>query len=181
MADVETKPKAEKRATAPAKTGSTVTVACKVPNGVVLQLCQKVEWDEETPSGSRKRVRYDKTGETFVVRGPAVPYGNPNVAATPLVGGYALTPGVPEDFWKAWLEQNKTTDMVTSGMIFAHGKVADTRAEAREKKDLRSGLEPLVPDTDRRMPRSVSGGVTGVSTAEEQQAKIQAAEDAEAA
>jgi len=60
-----------------------------------------------------------------------------------IVCGYALTPGVDAEFFEEWLRQNADHDAVRNGMIFAHMKAEDVSAEAREKKDVKSGLEPI--------------------------------------
>lgn len=152
------------------KAGATVTVACKVQNGVVLQLCQKAAYTEDTPAGPRERVRYDKVGKRITVRGPSYPmvappgfHGRPQV-----VGGYALTPGIDADFFEEWMRQNKLNPIVANHMIFAHGSRSDAVSEAREKAGLRSGFEPIDPDgNDPRMPKPLRAGLTGIGTADE--------------
>lgn len=167
---VAAKPEAPKpQASVIPKSAGTVTVACKVPTGVVIQLCRKTEYAEETMQGTRMRVRYDRYGPIVIVRGPAQPAGTaPRGYVRPVVvGGYALTPGVDADFWKAWLEQNKDSPLVLSGQIFAHGTTASTRAQAQEQREVTSGLEPLNMDGDPRMPKPATGSVTGIETADE--------------
>jgi len=150
------------------KGSNTVTVACKFPAGVVLQLCRKVEFVEEGIGGVRiNRVRYDKEGRTFVVRGPAEPNGQtPKGYRRPVTeGGYALTHNIPADFWEKWLAQNQGNPLVENGMIFAAPDRDDAEAMARENAHLRSGFEPIVPDTDPRIPKSINAGVGGIETA----------------
>lgn len=147
-----------------------VTVACKVPTGVVLQLCKKTIWMEDTPSGARERVRFDPFGETYTVQGPATAVGStPRGYKAPLVaGGYALTPNIPADFFAKWMEQHELNPIVKNKMIFAHGSKADTIKEAHELKFTRSGFEPLdVDNNDSRIPKPALGGVTPISTADE--------------
>lgn len=173
---------ATKRASAPKTSGETVTIACKIPNGLELQLCKRDDYDEETPSGTRKRIRYVKVGEIVVVRGPANPVGNPNARAVPLIGGYALTHGVSADFWNEWLEQNEMNPLVVNNMIFAQTKRESARDQAAEQSTTRSGLEPLIAPVkggakDPRLPKSVNPKVGPVRT-EDERAKA-AAEAAE--
>jgi hypothetical protein len=157
------------------KSPGTVTVACKVPIGVELQLQRKETWTEETPTGGRDRVRFVKTGRIITVRGPAVPNGQaPEGYVRPhhIAGGYALTPGVPAEFWYTWLEENKDTDLVMNGLIFAHGRRDDVLAEAKEKRDLRSGTEALIPPgesgpRDPRIPRALNARIGNIETADE--------------
>jgi len=67
--------------------------------------------------------------------------------AAQITGGYALTPNVPADLWKAWFEDNKTSDYVLNHLVFANDKPADIEARAKNNaKAARSGLEPLNPE-----------------------------------
>jgi len=163
-----TKTAPQSQAPAP-KPAANVTVACKIPTGVVLQLCAKEEYTEEGLNGSRARVRYTKVGQTFIARGPASPNGQvPRGYVRPAVaGGYALTSNIPADFWDAWLEQNKDNPIVVNQMIMAYGKRATTIGEARDRKDLMSGFEPMNPDGDPRNPKPLLGQVSQVATADE--------------
>lgn len=172
-------PLPQKQAPAP-KPEAHVTVVCKIPTGVVLQLCAKEEYVEEGLNGSRTRTRYNKVGRTFIARGPASPNGQvPRGYVRPaLAGGYALTPNIPQDFWEAWLEQNADNPIVVNQMIFAQGKRGNAIAEAREKKDLKSGLEPMDPDGDYRMPKPIVGDavISAVATADEMAGRAPPAE-----
>jgi hypothetical protein len=164
--------------------GSTVTVACKVPIGIELQLQRKSQVPEPVMNTGAVRMvdRWEKYGRTIAVFGPAYPVGQTprGMWDKPAIhGGYALTPNVPADFWDEWLEQNRENPVVTAGLIFAHARRENTIAEAREKKDLRSGLEPLNPDNDPRMPRALNTGgmrVTSVETADEAKGRAAPAE-----
>ena len=80
---------------------STVTVACKISNGILM-------------------------GEDVVILGPN------KVQKHMLVGGYAMTHGVPVDVWDDWLEKNQKSTMVEKGLIFA-GSIAETRGKAFSK------------------------------------------------
>ena len=136
----------------------TVTVACKIPTGLRMQL--------ETPT---KRIISGRDGDELVtfnipggkvyhVHGPEMPRGItlPEGVVPPLiVGGYALTPGIPADFWNRWVEQKKLADFFVPpdgaehGMIFAYATVESARDAAKEQKGLKSGLEPISMDRDK--------------------------------
>ena len=139
-------------ASPPESTGETVTVACNIPNGLLLRLFEMVEIDEATPGGSRKvkqaRVKVD-AGQV-VINGSAVAYedlGRSRVADFRAEHGYALTVGVAKDFWEAWLEQNKTAPYVKNHCIFAIASTAAARRKvATEMSNMRSGLEAIDPD-----------------------------------
>jgi hypothetical protein len=152
------------------KKSPVVTVACKIPNGLSLQLFRKVEVPEPVQGGGIRVVpRHDRIGDMVQIRGTAYPRGNPPPGMPPrpiMAGGYALTPNVPADFWDAWLEQNKEADYVKNKMIFAYGDRAKTIGVARDNRELRSGLEPVNMTNDPRQikPRP---GVDIITTAPE--------------
>jgi hypothetical protein len=99
----------------------TVTVACRYPPGLHLEL---------------------KGHPRITVRGPSVAWGDPPHA----IGGFAMTHGVDADFMAAWLTANKELDMVKKNLIFTCPKPADAAAAATDLREAKSGLEPLDPD-----------------------------------
>ncbi|HCU0244481.1 TPA: hypothetical protein OUE28_003474 [Morganella morganii] len=104
---------------------SEVTVACKLANGLYLDVGENRE----------------------VVKGFANGIADEN--------GFGLTHGVDKAHWDAWLEENKDRDLVKNGLIFAHEKVKDSKAESKEKAAQKSGTEKMKQNTE------------GVKTAEE--------------
>jgi 2,3-bisphosphoglycerate-independent phosphoglycerate mutase len=106
----------------------TVTVGCKLPNGLHLDL--------KNEAGAR-------IGERVTLRGFSVPYGMP---ALSIVGGYALTPNVDADYFEKWMKANENSDLVKKGFIFAHVKMGDASAQAKEMAAEKSGLEPMDPE-----------------------------------
>lgn len=105
----------------------TVTVACKLPHGLHLQL----------PGHPR-----------VTVRGNAEPRGADlvNYRGKPIEAGYALTHGVDAAFWAQWLKLHEKMDIVAKGFIFAHAQTQSVKSHAREYEGLMSGLEPIDPD-----------------------------------
>jgi len=99
----------------------TVVVACKIPCGIRLRLP-------------------DLTFDEYTVQGPNVPYGREPIDAGT---GYALTPGIPKDFWDKWWERNKDAEFARKRYIFAHVKGQDARAETKDYAKHFSGLEPV--------------------------------------
>jgi hypothetical protein len=146
----------------------TVTVACKIPNGFIMQLERRESTIEPSPAGGRKIEVGRKIGEPIKLNG----FATPLTGAPPehqIVGGFGLTHGVPKDFWDKWLDQFGELDVVKQGLIFAHEKRENVEAEAREKKGLRSNMEPLDPegrnaDKSFKDPRMLRG----IQRAEEQ-------------
>ena len=123
---------------------ATVTVACKLPMGIMLRAQQWVMENETMPGGYRevKRSRWIE-GSEFYVRGPATEVGQAPKA--PIIGGYALTPGCPADLWDNWFEHNKHSDLVKNNIVFAHAKRPNVEAKAKDHKAVTTGLEPLDP------------------------------------
>lgn len=145
----------------------TVTVACKIPSGLVLQLCEEQDRSEAVMGGGVKNFKqFFKVGEKVTLNGFSVPRG-PDFDADnvqPVAGGFGLTYGVNAEFFRKWMEQNKDSDMVRNKLIFAHEKPEYVRDKAKERQaDVLSGLEPLKQAGDPRAPR-------GVRTAEKEAA-----------
>lgn len=137
----------------------TVTVACKLPNGLLLRVFQMVDSNEPVMGGGWRDVkRAEPFGEQVHIKGYALPANMQGIGLH--VGGYALTPNVDADFWELWLNQNRDADYVRNGLIFAHEKKADAIAESKEKAQVWDGMGPLIPTKagsttrDRRSPKS---------------------------
>lgn len=125
-------------------TGNTVTVACKLPHGLVLRLFDMVEGNEAVAGGGFKVIkRAQPRPEVVVLNGYLTQHkGNPVPVASPM-SSYALTHGVDKDFFDRWLSENQELDAVKNGLILAHG--SDTAGVARERKDTVCGMEPIDP------------------------------------
>lgn len=65
---------------------------------------------------------------------------------TEIVGGHGLTFGVPKALWEQWKRDHKDAEFVKRGLVFAQGKTDSAIAEAKEKKDNRSGFEGIDPN-----------------------------------
>ena len=150
------------------KGANTVIVACKIPAGLKLQLCRKVEYVEEGLGGTRiNRVRFDKFGKTYNVRGPAQPNGEiPKGYRRPEVeGGYALTYGIPADFWQEWAQQNADAPYMQSEMIFAYPDRDDAIGQSADREHILSGFEPLKQTDDPRVPKSLNPDISDIGKA----------------
>lgn len=122
----------------------TVTVASKLPHGMKLRVFKMSERDEAIMGGGVRAVKFaEELPESFTILGVSHPQTSGPRGL--MVGGFVLTSGVPKDLWDLWLVQNKDSDIVKNGMIFAHVKDADVQAQAKEKAKLRSGVERLDP------------------------------------
>lgn len=140
---------------------SFVTVACKVPNGFVLQCFERVDSTEPSPAGARTVEIARKVYESYTLNGPARPMtGAP--APYLIIGGYGLTPNIPKKVWEHWKRDNAEADIVKNGLIFAHEKLERVQSEAKDRRSIRSNMEPLDPDSKNadksfKDPRMVRG------------------------
>jgi hypothetical protein len=130
--------------------GNTVTVACKLPNGLKLQICQKKTEKEQTPNGVRDIEVWRPTGEEIEVKGPRVAFGA--LPSYPIIGGYALTQNVDKRFWEKWLEQNADSDLIKNHLLHAYPTPQAAQSFAKEHEEVRSGFEPIDPDN---LPRGL--------------------------
>ena len=103
----------------------TVLVACKLPNGLQLRLGPTFE-----------------NAEVVTVCGPA--FKLDSTTHQPISSGFGLTI-VDKDFWDAWVLENKDFGPLKNGMLFAHAKGDNTKAEAKEKVGVKTTLEPMDP------------------------------------
>lgn len=150
----------------PSSAGQKVTVACKI--GVAyfnLQLFQMREKFEQNPQGGRKIQEAVRTGSVVQLRGTAypsgvVPKGFPE--RPEIVHGAAMNHGVDEGFMDEWFEQNKLNPIVMNELVFYDRDPNRVRAKAAELSGVRSGLEPIDPAIDPRVPRSTNAGVANV-------------------
>lgn len=127
--------------------GETVTVACKLPHGLKLRVFTETMRPESVMGGGTREVKvWDEIPDvSFTVFGNSHPQNKAPKCL--IVGDYALTPNCPKELWDLWLQQNKDSDVVRNGLIFAHAKdqAASSAAESKEKAGIRSGLERLDP------------------------------------
>lgn len=144
----------------------TVTVACKIPNGLILQNTVFESQNEPVMGGGHRDVKIGrKMGPRHVLKGPALAVGVVQTAAMG-AGGFVLNFGVPKDLWDEWVRQNHDNDALNAGLIYGHESIDHVTAHCREHEHVMSGLEPLNPA---KLPREVarsSANLTGIQTAE---------------
>jgi hypothetical protein len=150
----------------------TCTIACKMPNGIWLTIYRKEEYEVPILGGGfRKEFRAVATNKPIRIFGPATRPGE--IPKCTIVGGYALTRGVPVDVADKWFKDNETSDLVQNQIIFKM-RTGD-EGKAREMHELRSGLEPLNPETvttgagkikqkDYRWPKSLNPNLSALAT-----------------
>lgn len=153
----------------------TVTVACKLPHGLILQLHEMVETQEPVMGGGFRSFKIARAvGEQVRIRGNAIPFGKiPNYE---IKSGFALTPNVNAQFFRRWMKDNQDHDVVKNNLIFAFEKTDSVVSKAKELKDELSGLEPLDMSkvtrngkemtADLRIPRPNSRNLSPIENAE---------------
>ncbi len=136
---------------APATGTDTVTVACKITNGLILKVYEMVPASEPTFGGGERDIKGGKAiqiGEDVVLRGSALDPVMLRAGRMPgysHVGGFALTSGIPREFWERWLEQNADHPAVRNGLVFAHATVDGASGMSREREGVESGYEGIDP------------------------------------
>ncbi len=135
---------------APMTGTATVNVACKIPNGLVLRVYEMQEEFEPVQGGGQRRIdKAFQVGEDVVLNGSAldpVLLRSGKLPLHPHVGGYAITRGVPKDFWELWLKQNVAHPAVKNGLVFAYESLDRVSDAARERETVESGFEGIDPD-----------------------------------
>jgi hypothetical protein len=114
----------------------TVTVACKIPTGLVLQIFTMEDHDEPLFGGGVKTVkRAVKTSHPPVkINGPAR-YAGLDLPHD-IKGGCGLTYGVDADFFAEWLRLNRDEPYVKYGLVFAQptGKPGEIDAQIKDHR-----------------------------------------------
>lgn len=137
------------------KSRNVVFVGCKMPHGLTLRAFRHIEVQRAEQGRVVMEKVAQQVGEAFTVKGNAVQFGMSPRA--PIVGGFAITAGCPEDLWKQWLADNAQSDMVKNGLIHAHEKRESLEAMCKEHKKQRSGLERIDVSADSKDPRLLKG------------------------
>ena len=146
----------------------TVVVACNLPNGLILQIYDVEVEETVLPNGrvikenvstlNLEHGQYALNGmvefSTLSVAGREVPDYRVIKGSAPGTG-YALTTGIPRDFWERWLHDNERNPIVLNRHVFAQGTEARAVANAREFKDFKSGFQGLSQQGDSRVPRGI--------------------------
>jgi hypothetical protein len=99
-----------------ARAAQTVSVACKLPQGLHIHL----------------------TGHPHIIKlhGSHSPYA---------IAGHGITAGVSADVWEAVKVQYADAAWLKNGFVFANGAPQDTADEAEERQGVKSGFEPIDP------------------------------------
>ncbi len=141
------------------RSGETVVVACKLPNGKYYQLYDMVEGNETTPTGYKVVKVAKPRGERIKLNGSAIaPMKAPEHG---IHAGYGLTT-VLKDTWDEICHQYRDDPALVNKLIFASDKPDGAQGRAREQSQakIKSGLEPIDP----KNPPPVGMKVTAATT-----------------
>jgi len=129
----------------------TVTVACKLPMGLLLRTFEMRKVRQLSQAGTAMDVdeAFPKERQHFIY---GVAFKKGEMPKSAHADGFALTPGVPAELWNEWHEQNKDSDLVRNGLIFAHGDERSVKSQAVDHAKQKSGLERLDPNA---MPKGL--------------------------
>jgi hypothetical protein len=140
--------------------GGEVVVCTNLPMGLMLQVFAETEQWAAGPFGGKMEKIWRPKPQSFRVKGNAVDISRVAAGTAELpeiVNNYALTRGVPRDFWEAWLAQNHDMPYIVNNCIFAERDDASARAHARDLGKQSSGLERI----DRSNPSAKSRELQG--------------------
>jgi len=163
----------------PQSAGAKVIVALKL--GIAyfdIQLCKIEEKFEQNMQGGRTVKEATRIGQIIRLRGTAYPRGTPPEGfpeRPEIVDGAALNYGIDKDFFDEWMRQNRLNPIVVNNLIFAHESISGVRGKAKDLSAFLSGLEPVNPKKDARIPRSTRGDVSNIETEESRAAKSRSA------
>lgn len=128
---------------APATGTATVTVACKVLSGMRCRIHEKKKVTEVGLGVTRTVEQWVETDREFILAGPA--HAQNEGPRHQVVGGFALTYGVPKDLWDEWRRQNGDLPAVKNGLILAYETPDKAMDAAKERKGIKTGLERINP------------------------------------
>lgn len=122
--------------------GEVVVIACKAPNGLILNLDSYKVIDEK--SSAIQRI---DGGAQVTLKGWSVPTGRADLTLE--TGGYALTE-VPADFWAKWYEKNKESSLLADRIILAPHR--DATVQAVRHQEVPKMFAPMQREGDPRIP-----------------------------
>lgn len=105
--------------TSAAASDKTVTVGCKLPHGLILEL----------KNNDGDPVRYTLKGAN----------------SSRIVGGHGLTEGIDAEFMSQWFKRHARHPAVVNNMIFLHSNPKAAASIAKERRDLVTGFEAIDP------------------------------------
>lgn len=135
-----------------------VSVACKMPNGIILRtFAPHTETELVLGGGTRDVTVYRQTEDQIVIGGTAARVGDPRPPIL-VEGGYRITPNVPKALWDSWYAANKHSDLVRNRLIYASEKREDAESFSRSHDGVLTGLEGIDPSNPGKRVRGIVPG-----------------------
>lgn len=116
----------------------TVAVACKMPNGCILDL------DRYEKTNDKGDVRLVRGSKRVTLKGWARRAEQPITT----IGGYAIT-AVDADFWEEWSKTHADFGPLVDGLIFAMPTFERAKSRALEQEKEPAMYAPADPKADR--------------------------------
>lgn len=104
---------------------TTVTVSLKHPNGILMKVGNR----------EMKINGWNSDSSLFI-------------STTEKVG---ITTDVPADLWAKWREEHKNHPLHKNGLIFANTSESKVKAESKERKGVKSSMEPIDPENTKAL------------------------------
>lgn len=132
----------------------TITIGCKLPNGIILKIFEMKSKSEAVMGGGMRDVLMaHDTGKSIKLNGNSFDQlKGPGDVQIVKGTGFALTMGVDKALWDAWYKMNSDCDLIKNGLIFAQEKKENVSANAKDHKSVVSGFERLNP---KNMPKKL--------------------------
>lgn len=108
--------------------GATVSVACKLPHGLHIQL---------------RKTTTKRDGEVSEGFGPVVTLKGANDRDA--VAGHGITHGVDKELFEAWLKQEAEQPFIKNKLVFAQERENSAVAQAKEQEKNITGFEGIDP------------------------------------
>jgi len=143
-----------------------VTVACKMPSGLILRIFEESEEYENLLGGGQRKTKIMRpVGKQIRVYGYAVP-ANKRPKFTITGTDFALTENVDAKFFKTWWEQNQELPVIKAGLIWCMKTKADADDKAEDMTDARNGLEPMAQKNDPRAGKAANPNLEDIGPAD---------------
>jgi hypothetical protein len=135
---------------------ATVTVGCKLPNGLIIESGYTFAAGQVVRLPNYKRQILNGANST---RPPGVR------AVSPVNHEPGITENVDEEFFDKWVADHRDSNIVKNGLIFKMKNKHEATARAKDEAQKRTGFEPL--NTSAPDPRTASFAA-GIEKAKEE-------------
>lgn len=134
---------------------ATVTVCCKLPHGINVDLYDMVDRAEAAPGGMQtvKRAELRRNFKRITLNGFS--YAQNKAPKNPVMEGFGLTFNVPREPMAEWLKLHADQDYVKNGLIFIQDGRREVEAQLKDHASQRSGLERIDPKDKRQLGASI--------------------------